>query len=183
MDKNSRKLWEKRPDETPKAYDAFVSYIKMPIRDPENPHNERTLANLSVKLNYKVAEGKSASTLEGWSSKYNWQERAKAYDAHRGQLEISVVDASLAAYQEKLVQERTAQTTLMNTVINNELLRLLQEQKAGLPIKSTDIARLTNSMKTLDDLERRIAGLPTTYTSEKVDDTETNETRTFTIGG
>ena len=183
MDKNSRRMWEQRPDESNKAFNAFLEYLKMPINDPTEPENERTLANLSQKLGYSVAVGKAASSVEQWSSKYNWQERVRAYEAHVGQLEITVRDASLEQFQQEVISKRSQQSALANTLLNNQLLEYLQNQKAGVPVKSTDIARIINSMKLLDDVERRLAGLPTSYQSERVEDENTNETRIFTIGG
>lgn len=182
MDKNSRKAWEKRPDESQKAFDAFLTYIKMPIRDLEDDTNNRTLANLSKKLGYSVAEGKAASTLEGWSSKYDWQDRATAYDMHKANLSIEVVDASLAQFQENVIERRTLQTTLLNNIVEAQIEEIMTRQKAGYPLDALEINRLIDATKKLDDLERRIAGLPTAFTSDKVEEPDL-ETKTFVMGG
>lgn len=183
MDKHSRKMWERRTDETDKAYNAFLEYIKMPIQDLHNPENARTLVNLTKKLGYGASPGKAASTLEKWSSKYNWQERTAAYDTSKAELSIEVRDGKLAEYQSHVIEESTLQVQLASQLISRELMEKLQNQQAGIPLKSTDISRLVNAMKTVDDLRRRIAGMPTTYTSEVAEDTTDEETTTYIIGG
>jgi hypothetical protein len=64
-------IWEKRDDETSKAYDWFCKYRDM------GP--DRSLIKLSQKYNrgdtYK-------SQLAKWSRKYKWTTRVEAYDAH-----------------------------------------------------------------------------------------------------
>lgn len=182
MDNNSRKAWERRPNETDKSYDAFLAYVKMPIRDIEDDTNSRTLANLSIKLGYKVAQGKAASTLEGWSSKFDWVERARLYDMHKAELSIQVQDASLMQYQEHIIERRTLQTNLLNNALEKQITQTLKEQNAGIPVDPLEILRLVNAAQKLDDLERRLAGLPTNYTTERVDEPDL-EAKTFTIGG
>lgn len=59
-------LPDRLPDETEKAYSAFVRYCGLGYN--------RSLADLGNLL------GKSASWAESWSSRYNWQERVKFYD-------------------------------------------------------------------------------------------------------
>lgn len=60
------KLPDRLPDETEKAYSAFVHYCGLGYG--------RSLADLGTLL------GKSATWMEQWSSRYNWQERVKFYD-------------------------------------------------------------------------------------------------------
>lgn len=182
MDNSSRKAWERRPDESDKSYNAFLEFIKMPIKDIEDSSKSRTLANLSQKLGYKVAEGKAASTIEGWSSHYGWIERARLYDMHKAELTIQVRDASLEQYQKQLVERRTLQTAFLNDVLEEQITDIIKRQKSGYPVDALEILRLTNAAKKLDDLERRIAGLPTTYTTEKVEEDKSKETRTFVMG-
>ncbi len=61
-------IWERLPDESSKAYQAFCEY-----RDMGADRSIRKLAQ---------ARGKPTSTkwLCHWSAKHNWVERARAYD-------------------------------------------------------------------------------------------------------
>ena len=59
-------LPERLPDETEKAYSAFIHYCGLGYG--------RSLAELGKLL------GKSATWMEQWSSRYGWQERVKVYD-------------------------------------------------------------------------------------------------------
>ncbi len=64
-------LWDKREDESARAYEWFCRYRDM---GPGRSHE---------KLNQKYSEGISKKSLTlRWSSKYAWVERAEAYDAH-----------------------------------------------------------------------------------------------------
>lgn len=59
-------LWERQPEETPKAYEAFCEYRDM--------GEKRTIAKVAEKL------GKSDKLLERWSAKYEWVKRVAAWD-------------------------------------------------------------------------------------------------------
>ena len=64
-------IWDKREDESAKAYEWFCRYRDM---GPGRSHE---------KLNQKYSESISKKSLTlRWSSKYAWVERAEAYDAH-----------------------------------------------------------------------------------------------------
>lgn len=64
-------IWDKREDESAKAYEWFCRYRDM---GPDRSHE---------KLNQKYSEGVSKRSLTlRWSSKYAWVERAEAYDAY-----------------------------------------------------------------------------------------------------
>lgn len=58
--------WERQPEETPKAYEAFCAYRDM--------GSDRTLAKVGEQL------GKSDALMERWSAKYDWVRRAAAWD-------------------------------------------------------------------------------------------------------
>ena len=64
-------IWDKREDESSKAYEWFCRYRDM---GPGRSHD---------KLHQKYSESisKKSQTLR-WSSKYAWVERAEAYDAY-----------------------------------------------------------------------------------------------------
>ena len=59
--------WERRTDETDKAWEAFKTYRDMP---------NRTLAAVGKKL------VKSGSLIDRWRAKYDWVERVRSLDEH-----------------------------------------------------------------------------------------------------
>jgi hypothetical protein len=183
MDNNSKKAWERLPNESTKAFNAFTEYVKMPVRDVDNPENSRSLVNLTQKLGYSASEGKAASILEGWSSKFDWVARSKAYDSNRTAVEIEVIDAGLVEYQRELIERRTLQATLMNNLIETQLKEALDRSNSNFPVEPLDIVRLASAMEKVDNIQRRIAGMPTQYTTDKSTSDESDETRVFIIGG
>lgn len=64
--KEERKPWERLPNETPEAFDAFKEYRDM--------GTERSVAKVGEKL------GKNTSLMERWSAKNDWVKRAQAWD-------------------------------------------------------------------------------------------------------
>lgn len=58
--------WERQPDETRPAFDAFAKYRDM--------GNERSLGRVAKEL------GKSAGLIERWSRERDWQRRVTLYD-------------------------------------------------------------------------------------------------------
>lgn len=59
-------VWLRQPGESDKAFAAFQCFLDM--------GDERTVAEVGRK------QGKSRSQIDGWRSKFNWRERAAAYD-------------------------------------------------------------------------------------------------------
>ncbi len=59
--------WDKQPGETTKAYAAFVAFKNI---EPAFRSQVRVASDLS----------KSRQQIQRWSSKWNWEERASAYD-------------------------------------------------------------------------------------------------------
>ena len=60
-------VWDRLAGESDKAYSAFRAYLEMP---------ERSLTKLARKLNRN-----GRGQLGNWSAKFNWVERAAAYDS------------------------------------------------------------------------------------------------------
>ena len=67
-----RELWDKREDQSQKAFDAFVRY-----RDAE----ARSFKNIAVQLNC------SPQNIFQWSSRFNWRGRCDAYDVEQDRLQ------------------------------------------------------------------------------------------------
>lgn len=64
--------WDRRPDETARAHDAFLRYCQL----GSSRSLESTRQSLGRVSGY-------VRVLEEWSSKYDWVGRARAWDAHR----------------------------------------------------------------------------------------------------
>jgi hypothetical protein len=64
--------WDKRKDEGPEAFEAFVRYRDLGV----SRSNERVAKGL----------GKSKTLMDRWSGKNDWVDRAAAWDTHLDQL-------------------------------------------------------------------------------------------------
>jgi len=72
-DDTDRELWEKRPDETQRAYEAFCIYMGMGALDR------------SLRAVHDELYGEDAANIrhvERWSRDHDWVERAEAHDEH-----------------------------------------------------------------------------------------------------
>jgi len=69
-------IFEQLPSETGKAYAAFVSYLSL------GP--ERTFEATAKKI------GKCVACVVRWKKKNNWEERAKAHDAHMAGVQLKL---------------------------------------------------------------------------------------------
>lgn len=69
---NTPEPWERQPEETPKAFEAFCVYRDL------GP--ERSIAKAGKQL------GKNRVTLEQWSSKYEWVKRCTAWDTEQDRI-------------------------------------------------------------------------------------------------
>lgn len=62
-------IYERRQDETSRPYEAFLTYLMM---GPQR--SQRKVANVL---------GKSPTIICRWATKYQWRERAQAFDDER----------------------------------------------------------------------------------------------------
>jgi len=72
-------LWERQEGETKVAYDAFWIYCTIPEDE------KRSYANVSRKVL------KSTTLMQRWSIRWNWAERARAYDNYLVDIEIEAI--------------------------------------------------------------------------------------------
>lgn len=68
--------WECQPGETPKAYAAFQVYMKLPTRERSVQRAISEITGAKPGANGRIRRG----WIEGWSTKYDWVERAAAWD-------------------------------------------------------------------------------------------------------
>jgi hypothetical protein len=85
--------FDRLPGETPKAFAAFLVYRNMGA--------DRSIVKAGRKL------GKNRVTLEDWSVKYCWTERAAAYDAEQARKEQAAIDKAQAAEAAKWARRQS----------------------------------------------------------------------------
>ena len=93
--------WDRRSNETTKAYAAFLDYINLgahrSIRKVARQHHANSTSNGDI----KSVEGTTVRTWLGWSSKHAWVSRATARDdwiqgTSDEQLRINILACELA---------------------------------------------------------------------------------------
>lgn len=170
MDSNT---WQRLPEETPTAFNAFCKYRALSL-DGEG-RESRSLVNVSQILGHK-----STSTVEGWSSKYNWVERAASWDEKRRNDIIKVQDVGLEEFQQAVISQLTLKLTALSKIVNAEINAALEGQAIGERVPAVELKRLVDVVATLDTLARRAANMPTTFRSEGAQNSE--ETQTYIMG-
>jgi hypothetical protein len=175
---NTASLWDRITDgpeqETDKAWNAFQIYRDMPLHGKAD--QKRSYGNLAALMEYQ-----STTTIEGWARKYRWQERVRAYDAHKGRQLMVVREMGFEEYKDTIVAGLTVQIAGVQQIINQTIETMLQTQeKEGVDPKA--INQLLLAIEKADNLARRAVGMPTTYTSEAGRDVLPEET-TYYAGG
>lgn len=85
-----RQIWEWNGEETSPAFEAFTIYRDM--------GTDRTLAKVAKGL------GKSGTLIEGWSARWNWDARVKAFDAHLDAIGIKARESEIIAMNKKHIK-------------------------------------------------------------------------------
>ena len=135
----SGEVWERRADESAKAYESFVAYREMGAK--------RSLAKVGRKL------GKNLTLIETWSARHGWVERAKAYDEMIAKTQTK--DEIGAA--EKTNRRHIAEAQKMQ----ESVLRYLEDFDPK-ELKPSDVPQW---MKAAIDIERKCMGLDQTQVS------------------
>jgi|ERR1700680_1048549 len=131
--------WDRLPEETAIAYEAFLVY-----RDQEA---SRRLSDVATLLNDTLA------TVTRWSTRWNWQERCRAFDIDRDERE------SEDAHRERQAMRRRQINVgrMMQEVANIGISELEQkvEQKLSLGLSANEI---TTMIRVGAELERKSRG-------------------------
>lgn len=170
------RIWERLPNETDKAYSAFMTYISLPLHGPSK-EERRSVRSTAIKLGYK-----SINILNVWSGKYNWVERARAYDMHVGNKALEVKETSLEQFQQAIVTNTTAQLTVLNNMIMSVLAKYKKKIDVGEDIDSMELLRLANAIEKVDKTLRRAAQMPTGFKQGETD-YEVDDEDVFVIEG
>lgn len=86
----SEKSWERQPEESAQAYEAFSLYLKMGA--------ERSLRKVEQELN------KSHALIGRWSSTWSWQKRSRDYDAELRRIEFAEAQKGIKKMQQRQIQ-------------------------------------------------------------------------------
>lgn len=146
MNADGRQPWDRRQDETPKNYQTFLAYRDMGVR--------RSLRSLSAQLNPKPGY---VRVLNEWSSRYDWVDRASAWDVEQEQ--------EFAAEQGEQVRDMRRRHAVWGTIAIN---------KAGEKLRNINPAKLTvREAVMLLDIGVRIERLSRGEASDRIDHTHT----------
>lgn len=133
--KNTTEPWERQTGESTRAYEAFCVYRDMGAG--------RSLSKTWQSL------GKSKGTITPWSSKYDWPQRAAAWDAEQDRI----------ARQEQIneikkMRKRHADLATAMLVKAAKALQRIPEDE----VKASDVSRLVETASKLERISRGDVG-------------------------
>lgn len=127
--------WDKREDESSRAYSAFIIY-----RDMGPQRSLRKTADI-----YYEPGSLNVRVIQKWSSKYDWVKRATAFDeAKRKTFEETIA----ADFEAERTQERARRQAIVNS-LRNMLAKIMQEQISRDNLSPSEFNALTNAAKTV----------------------------------
>ena len=136
---NTPQPWERRPEESTKAYEAFCTYRDM--------GRERSLSKVAEKLQ------KSDTLIGRWSRTYGWVERAAKWDDEQDRIERETA----LREQVKAIKEMRKRHADLGTAM---LIKAAQALKS-IPIqdiKPGDISRMVDVASKLERISRGDVG-------------------------
>ena len=170
------RAWDRLPEETNKSWEAFQVYISLPIVGDID--ERRSLKNTADRLGLA-----STSSVEIWSSKYEWVARSSAYDTYMGAKSITLREATLAELQNAVINSLSMQLGQLNKLIEEKIVKMVSSMNGAEPPSAADIKRMAEALHIKDDLARRLAHLPTSFISEKAELAEEPDAQVYVIGG
>lgn len=169
------RIWDRQPNDTQNSWQAFTEYLNMPIYG--NEEEKRSIKNVAKKLGHS-----SDKQCGKWSAKYNWVERAAAYDAYMSTKSLTIVETTIDAYRVAHIQRTQMHTAVLSSIVEKRLNRVLKAIDAGEDVDTMDIKRLVDSVDAIDIIGRRAAGMPTSFTGVQGEEPD-YEGAKFIIGG
>lgn len=143
--------FDRLTDEGAKAYQAFTIYRDLPVQ-------ERSLAIVSQQL------GKNKSLCARWSTKFQWVDRANAWDIQQDQLRRTRTAAEREKIRERQLQNsRVASQALMAPLI--ALVKLTQSNADAFSgASATELAKIASwaarMLPRMHEEERTLAARP-----------------------
>ena len=117
-------LWERQPEETARAFEAFVVYRDLGAN--------RSLRKTAQEL------GKNCTTISEWSAKYDWVKRVAAWDAEQDRITRNEMLAEMAStrkrqrQQAKRMQEKGMELLESISIGDAKLSEVVSLLKAGM---------------------------------------------------
>lgn len=120
MDEGHRNPWDRLPNETPKAWQAFLIFRDLGVA--------RTSADVARQL------GKSTELLRRWKKQWDWERRATAWDQHlAGERDHAWLEAFTAA-PEALAEMNRRHVAAVQEMQQRALLRLASVDPSDLSV-------------------------------------------------
>lgn len=130
-----RPIYERLPEETPKAFAAFQHY-----RD--TPPEQRSILNTYRHVQRKPSAERASGSYSQWSIRYRWTERAEAWDTAVDRTRLQKSEEDQIARYEQFREEvegfaREARTSATNLLIlaNRKLQKLVDDPEADVPVE------------------------------------------------
>lgn len=167
-------LWDMQPDETSRSYQAFSIYLNL-------VPSERSLRATNDALGRS-----SGNSVERWSAKYNWVERAAAYDGYMSSRLLVITESTLAEATEAHIRGTTmvyakAEQLAMELLDDFEFRLHTKDKDGNTRAGTVEFKRILAAIEQIDTAKRRLLGLPTAYLHESTDKAPT-EDQTYYVG-
>lgn len=156
--------WDKLQNESAKAYEAFLEYIKMPL-------GERSQDAVAKKLS------KSKPLITRWAAKYDWKDRASAFDTTKGQTVVEARIKEESKWEQrktKLKIEHREKQLVASEKLRQKAFDILdtlpiarrthKDDKTGAitiinPASGTEYQAAVKMLQTATEIERAVLGL------------------------
>lgn len=149
-------LWERLDGETVKAFNAFKTYLRL--------GNKRSLAKTAEALGHAAL-----GTVQNWSVKYKWVDRVAGYD----EAEFDSIEGNrvrlMQANQEQILYDMMNDYNTMLDLWRRSLMNI-EERLESDPLfilEAKEMKDLVGSRKAIDDIGRRMVGLPNSFLGVK----------------
>lgn len=136
---NTPKQWERQPEESTKAFEAFCIYRDL--------GTDRSLSKVAEKLE------KSETLMGRWSSKYEWVKRAAAWDDEKERIEREIAQREQAKEIRNMRKRHAGIATAMLVKAATALQRIPDDE-----IKASDISRMVDVASKLERISRGDVG-------------------------
>lgn len=136
---NTPKQWERQPEESTKAFEAFCIYRDL--------GTDRSLSKVAEKLE------KSETLMGRWSSKHDWVKRAAAWDDEQERIEREIAQREQAKEIRNMRKRHAGIATAMLIKAATALQRIPDDE-----IKASDISRMVDVASKLERISRGDVG-------------------------
>ena len=137
-DNDDRQPWERMPKESAKAFAAFNAYLNM------NPA-ERSYRSLAKTYDKSVAY---RNVIGGWGSKWQWQARVKAWEAHQQQLN----DLEFEKARAQVRQSSQGLVRIMTSLAGRAAAQVERDTRDGKKVSLAEFDTLARAMRRVLDM-------------------------------